>query len=100
MRPKYPKPDLNQSELVADLRAVGMVVWVTASLPTPVLDLIVLWRGQIRVVEVKAPGREDDLTEGERESILELACVGIVPIVATCAEDVVAAFDVLKGAIP
>lgn len=96
MRPKYAKPDLNQSELVADLRALGMVVWVTASLATPVLDLVVSWRGKVAIVEVKRPGQEADLTEGEVESIAELKAVGVPVIIATCAEDVVA-FWIARG---
>jgi len=89
MRPKYPKPDLNQSELVADMRDIGMVVWVTASLPTPVLDLIAFWRGCIAIIEVKRPGHEQDFTPGERESIAELSTVDVKVIVATCLEDII-----------
>lgn len=88
IRPKYAKVDLNQSELVADMRDIGMVVWVTASLPTPVLDLVAFWRGKIRIIEVKAPGHEQDFTPGELESIAALELVGIKVIVATCLEDI------------
>jgi len=98
-RPKYPKPDDNQSAIVEDLRQLGAVVWVTASLPTPVLDLVVLWRGQVRIVEVKAPGRIT-FTKGELESIEELERVGIEVVVAQSVEDVLAAFDALTNSTP
>jgi len=88
-RPKWTKPDINQRRIVEQLRALGAVVWDTHDLPTPALDLVVFWRGQVRPVEVKQPGMEADLTEGERESIEALRAVGVEAIVASCAEDVV-----------
>lgn len=95
-RPRYPKTDLNQSELVADLRGLGMVLWITASLATPVLDAIAFWRGHMAVIEIKQPGHEEDFTLGEVESIAALEAVGIQVCVATRAEDVVA-FWVVRG---
>lgn len=92
-RPKYAKPDANQTQLVDDMRDLGMVVWVTASLPTPVLDLIGFWRGNIRIIEVKPPGLEDALNDNERDSIAALAGVGVKVIIATCVEDVIRAFE-------
>ncbi len=93
MRPKHARTDRVQNQLVSNLRQLGMVVWVTAPLPTPVLDLAVFWRGQTRIVEVKTPGHEQDFTEGERRSIQQLRAAGVEVIVATCAEDVIAAWD-------
>ncbi len=93
MRPKHPKPDTNQSQIVNELRNLGVVVWVTASLATPILDLVAFWRGIALVVEVKVPGAEKRLTDGEREGIRKLAQVGVEVVVATCTEDVVTALD-------
>jgi len=92
MRPKFAKPDSNQQRIIDDLRQVGAIVWVTASLPTPILDLIVHWRGHTVIAEVKQSGLEDELTPGERLSILELREVGVDVVIATCAEDVIEAF--------
>jgi len=95
VRPKYAKPDRVQESIVADLRKLGAVVWITASLPTPVLDIIVFWRGRIGIVELKEPGDEQDFTPGEVKSIAALKAVGIEVIVATCAEDVIEKFMAL-----
>ena len=82
--------DANQAEIIADLRRLGAYVWITASLGGEVLDLIVFWHSLVIPVEIKVPGKLDDLTDGERQGIRKLREVGIEPIVATCAEDIVA----------
>ena len=87
-RPKYAKPDANQAEIIADLRKMGVYVWITAALGGEVLDAIVFWRGRTVPVEFKAVGSENDLTDGEREGIRRLHAVGVTAVVATCARDV------------
>lgn len=87
-RPRRTRKDLNQPEIIADLEKLGMEVWDVSDL-VGTLDLIVHWRGQSRVVEVKQPGKEDDLTPNERETITRLRLVGVEAIVATCVEDVI-----------
>jgi hypothetical protein len=63
-RPKYAtKPDLNQNEIVEDLRARGYDVDVVASLPG-LYDLVVCKQVCVRV-EVKS--EKGKLTEGEKE---------------------------------
>jgi len=94
-RHRYLKTDANQPEIVAELRQLGAVVWITASLGGSILDLIVFWRGSAIPVEIKMPGKREELTDGEREGIRQLAAVGVEAVVATCAEDVVAAFKEL-----
>jgi len=87
-RPRYTQKDLNQPSIVADLEKLGAVVWDVADLVNT-LDLVVHWRGKTRPVEIKRPGHRDDLTPNERETIAALRAVGVEPIIATCAEDVV-----------
>ena len=87
IRPKHARIDINQAQIVADLRQLHAVVWVLSSLGGHVLDLLVAFRGRCLPVEIKSPGGE--LTENERESIEELRAVGVEAIVATCAEDVI-----------
>ena len=87
-RPRHTVKDHNQAAIAADLRKLGAVVWDVADL-VGTLDLVVHWRGVTRVVEVKRPGHEDDLTPNERETISKLQLVGIEPIIATSTEDVI-----------
>jgi len=94
-RHRFMKPDANQAEIVAELRKLGAVVWITASLGGSVLDIVVFWRGQVVPVEIKVPGKRDALTAGEREGIRLLALVGVRAVVATCTEDIVATFEKL-----
>jgi len=98
MRPKYPKPDANQLQIVDDCRAVGMYVWDLSKLGGEVLDLMVFWHGEMLPVEIKMPGCENDLTDGERTALRILRERGIPAIVATCAEDVQEAFEEMINA--
>jgi len=91
-RPKHTKPDGNQASIVAILRSLGFVVWITADLGGDVLDLIVFKDGQARVVEVKRPRHRHMLTPNEQASIDALAFVGVKAIVAETWRDVVTAF--------
>lgn len=86
-RPKRTKKDANQLQIVHDLIALGAVVWDCANVGGEVLDLIVFWRGLAIPVEIKALGKLEDLTDGEREGIRKLRLVGVEPVVATCTED-------------
>ena len=90
-RPKRTKKDTNHAEIVRELRQLGAVVWDTADLGGHILDLVVHWRGQTRVVEVKPPGPMT-FTDGEYESFDELGAVGVVGVIAQSMEDVVSAF--------
>jgi len=74
--------------MVAILRSLGYVVWLTDSLGGDVLDLVVFKDGQIRVVEVKRPGQRKALTPNEQASIDALAAVGVEVIVAETWRDV------------
>jgi len=91
-RPRHPKTDGNQASMVAILRSLGYVVWLTDSIGGQVLDLIVFKGGQIRVVEVKRPGFRNTLTPNERQSIRALRAAGVEAIVAENWREVVAAF--------
>ena len=87
-RPRHPKTDGNQASMVAILRSLGFVVWLTDSIGGDVLDLVVFKNGQARVVEVKRPGHREMLTPNEQASIDELAAVGVEVIVAETWRDV------------
>ena len=95
-RPKHPKPDANQPQMVADLRRLGFYVIITADLGGKCLDLFICgWKAaaaswQWLHIEVKPPGKRDDLTEGERAFFDE--CPHCPAIVAETVGDVVGWF--------
>jgi len=104
-RPKRTKADSNQPQIMEDCRDVGMIVWDTHDLATPVLDMIAFWRSTVIVVEVKPEGKgniftrfergEITLTESEMAelaSMRALEAVGVPVVVAETAEDVIEAF--------
>ena len=93
MRPRRTKRDLNHAEVRDGCRDLGMVVWDLADLGGDVLDLVVCWNGRCLPIEVKQPGLENDLTEGEQASIKALRAVGVEVVVVTCVEDVVMSFE-------
>lgn len=87
-RPKYTKPDENQKEIVKELRKRGAVVVIVANKGGKCGDLFVAWRGKIMAVEVKQPGKENDLTPGELDFMEMLNGVGCRLIVATNADEI------------
>ena len=93
IRPRRTKRDANQGEVVDGLRALGASVWDLADVGGTAADLMVCWRGRCRWVEVKQPGKERDLTDGERDCLWLCAQVGVTMIVATCVEDVISAWE-------
>lgn len=84
------KKDLNQDAIVAELLACGCSVRKTHQLGGGFPDLAVGWRGRTLLVEVKQPGKEDDLTADEREFF---AAWRGAAIVAYRAEDVIKWFE-------
>lgn len=92
-RPRRPKPDQNQRQLIREARQIGIVVWNTSSLGGKILDALMCWRGVCLPIEIKAPGCEADLTPGEEQGIAELNRVGVQAVVATCLEDILSAFN-------
>ncbi len=92
-RPKRTRRDANHSHVIQECRALGIVVWDTADLGGEVLDTVMFWRGTALPVEIKAPGKENDLTENERISIEKLGSLGVRAVIATKAEDVLRAFQ-------
>jgi len=93
MRPQHTKRDENHAAIRDGLRQLGAVVWDLADLAAPVLDLLVFWQGTCIPVEVKQPGSEAALTEGEKASIALVESAGVKPIIATSIEDVLEAFE-------
>ncbi len=59
------RSDLNQSTIVRQLRQMGASVEIVST-QAHGFDLVIGWRGSNYVVEVKQPGKKDDLTELER----------------------------------
>jgi len=75
-------------------RELGMVTIDTADIGGEVLDAIICWRGRCIPFEIKSPGREAQLTEGEKSGIGKLEDVGVTAYVVTSIEEVLSAFDV------
>ena len=95
VRPKRTRRDANHAKIVAQARALGIVVWDTADLGGEILDTVMCWRGFCLPVEIKAPGKRSKLTKGERSGIAGLAAVGVEAVIAEGVEDIVAAFDMI-----
>jgi hypothetical protein len=91
-RPKHPRKDATHHRIVQDARALGIVVWDTSDLGGQVLDCVMFWRGKVVPVEIKTPGSEHDLTDGEIHGMRALSAQGVYPCVATCIDDVLKAF--------
>jgi len=92
-RPRHTRKDKNHTIIVLQCRALGMVVWDLADIGGKLPDLLCIWRGRCVPVEVKAPGRRDDLTDGERAGRYECRDVGVEWCVAEDLDDVLEAFD-------
>ena len=90
-RPKYTKKDKNHAEIVSQCKELGMVVWDTADLGGEILDIIIMWKGKIAIVEIKSPGGR--LTKNEKISINKLKDVGIDVIVAYGLEDILKYYE-------
>ena len=91
-RPRHTRKDVNHAPLRDQCRALGMVVWDLADIGGKLPDLLVIWRGRCVPVEVKAPGKRDDLTDGERDGLAECADAGVDWVIATDLDDVLRAF--------
>ena len=83
--------DANQAAIAAELRRAGFEVLDVSPLGGCVLDLLVIGydlnqrRIVMRVVEVKVPGEESNLTDDEAEMLCKWPDVCVL---VTCAEDV------------
>lgn len=71
------RSDLNQSTIVRQLRQMGASVEVVST-QAHGFDLVVGWRGSNYVVEVKQPGKKDELTDLERHRLNTWAGLYIV----------------------
>ena len=95
-RPRHTRKDANHTAIRDQCRALGMVVWDLADIGGKLPDLLCIWRGRCVPVEVKAPGKRDDLTQGERDGQAECGDVGVEWCVATCCIDVLRAFGAVS----
>ena len=94
-RPRRTRRDVNHSIIVIQCRALGMVVWDLADIGGKLPDLLVIWRGRCVPVEIKAPGKSAQLTDGERDGRDECADVGVDWVIAEDLDDVLRAFGAL-----
>ena len=96
-RPKRTRRDTNQAAIIAELIWRGFYVQDLADVGGQTLDLLCFYRGICLPVEIKRPGCEDDLTDGERDGIRNMAEHGVEAIIATCAEDVIRQWPEVDG---
>jgi len=93
-RPRHTRKDANHTEIRDQCRALGMVVWDLADIGGKLPDLLCIWRGRCVPVEVKAPGKRDDLTTGEADGQAECGYAGVEWVIAEDLDDVLRAFGV------
>ena len=91
-RPKHTRKDVNHAKIVRECRQVGIVVYDLADIGGEVPDTIMSWRGVCLLVEIKAPGKRDDLTDGEKRGRDKCARVGVYWVIACDLDDVLEAF--------
>ena len=65
------KPDANRAAIVAALRQVG-ITWIDQE-PRAGFDGLAICAGRVKIIEIKQPGKRDDLTPNE--SKLQLICI-------------------------
>lgn len=70
---KRHRPDTNQKKIVAALRDIGAVVFLIGK----PFDLLVGFRGQLFLLEVKNPEGRDKLGLSQEADILALSLVGV-----------------------
>ena len=66
-------PDVNQPEIVQALRDIGAVVFLIGR----PFDLLVGFRGNLFLLEVKNPDGKDKLNDSQKKDILRLSLVGV-----------------------
>ena len=96
-RPRHPKPDANQADMIRDLRASGYTVIDVSTLGGDALDLFVGGYHHIHPgpfwVQVEVKTADGELTDDEREYIYSHPELDI--LVARCAEDVLRWFGAI-----
>jgi len=93
-RPRHPKPDTNQAEIVAKLREQGMCVHDVSSLGGDILDLFVggynLKTRRDEWVQVEIKTEKGALTDGQQKYLAKW--IGLPVVIARNAEDVLQYF--------
>jgi len=90
-RPRHPKPDANQADIIRDLRDCGLIVHDVSSLGGDCLDLFVGDPASYSWLQIEVKTDEGKLTPRERAYIaVHLPKVPI--LIAREAEDVLRAF--------
>jgi len=90
-RPKHPKPDANQADVIRELRECGLIVHDVSSLGGDCLDLFVGDPASYSWIQVEVKTDEGELTPRER-AYIALHVVLVPIVVARTAEDVLMAF--------
>ena len=79
------KPDANQPAIVQALRDIGAVVFLIGR----PFDLLVAFRGQLFLLEVKNPEGRDKLGPSQEADILSLSLVGVEVSVVRSVEEAI-----------
>jgi hypothetical protein len=80
------KPDTNQAEIVSALRDIGAVVFLIGR----PFDLLVGFRGELFLLEVKNPGGRNKLGLSQEADILSLSLVGVEVRVVRSVDEAIA----------
>jgi hypothetical protein len=87
--------DVNEPGIVADLRALGAIVVIVHDADCDdgcsMLDLVVIWRGIIGIVEVKQPGGK--LRPGQSRFIERARAQGALAFKAESTEEIIDEFE-------
>lgn len=70
---KRHRPDTNQKKIIQALRDIGAVVFLIGR----PFDLLVGFRGELFLLEVKNPDGEDKLYDSQKKDIIKLNLVGV-----------------------
>lgn len=98
-RPRYPKTDENQAEIVEQLKMLGLTAIDVSRLPVPALDLFVGgWSAKARAyawVQVEIKTQDGELNANEEAYFTENPHLPI--IIARNVEDILDWFGILVG---
>ncbi len=83
---KRHRPDTNQPKIVQALRDIGAVVFLIGR----PFDLLVGFRGQLFLLEVKNPDGEDKLYDSQKKDIIKLDLVGVEVHVVRSVDEAIA----------
>ena len=83
--PRRNKPDANQGEIINALEAIGAVVYPIGQ----PLDLLVAFRGELMLMEVKNPDGKDKVSKSQQTTIDLLKAVGVEVFIVRDVEEAI-----------